>query len=480
MHRRQFIRDTTLAGGASLLGPFLVHARPFETFPVVRLPKAQRRFSSPAIENVIAGMRSRLKDPELAWLFENCFPNTLDTTVDFEVVNGNPDTYVITGDIDAMWLRDSSAQVWPYLPFMKEDPRLQQLVAGIIRRQTHCILLDPYANAFYKDPKKVSEWKDDLTGMKPGIHERKWEIDSLCYPVRLAHGYWKATGDDSVLEGDWKAAAQLVVKTFREQQRLNDKGPYHFQRRTSWATDGVPMGGYGYPTRKVGLIHSMFRPSDDATVYPFLIPSNLFAFWSLQQLADMAMHVQHTTLLNDTLPLIDSLLGAIKQYGIIDHPRYGKLFAYEVDGFGNYTLMDDANIPSLLSMAYLAGDNGSDLARDAAFFKSVYRNTRKVVLSANNPFYFRGKVAEGIGGPHVGLDYIWPMSIIMRAMTSSDPAEIKQCVQWLKTTHAGTGFMHESFHKDDAGKFTRKWFAWANTLFGELLLKVTKEHPGLV
>jgi meiotically up-regulated gene 157 (Mug157) protein len=132
--------------------------------------------------------------------------------------------------------------------------------------------------------------------------------------------------------------------------------------------------------------------------------------------------------------------------------------------------MDDANVRSLLALSYL--DNNID--------KSIYNNTRKFVLSQSNPFFFKGKAAEGIGGPHVGMDYIWPMSIIMRAMTSNNDAEIKQCIQWLKTTHAGTGFMHESFHKNDASKFTRKWFAWANTLFGELLLKVAKERPHLV
>jgi meiotically up-regulated gene 157 (Mug157) protein len=312
--------------------------------------------------------------------------------------------------------------------------------------------------------------------MKPGIHERKWEIDSLCYPIRLAYGYWKASGDTGVFDKDWKEAMRLVVKTFKEQQRLNDIGPYHFQRKTSWATDGVPMGGYGYPTKKVGLIHSMFRPSDDATVYPFLIPSNVFAFYSLQQLTGILLELHDTDLMNDCLGLMDGLLGAIMQYGIINHPVHGKIFAYEADGFGNYSIMDDANIPGILSIQYLAQDMGSDLANSSAFFKTVYSNSRKLVLSDRNPFFFKGKAAEGVGGPHVGMDYIWPMSIIMRAMTSANDAEIKQCIQWLKTTHAGTGFMHESFHKDDPKKFTRKWFAWANTLFGELLLKVAKER----
>jgi meiotically up-regulated gene 157 (Mug157) protein len=417
-------------------------------------------------------MKKKLKDPELGWLFENCFPNTLDTTVDFETKNGKPDTYVITGDIDAMWLRDSSAQVWPYLPFMKEDKNLQRLIAGVIRRQTQCILLDPYANAFYKDPDKISEWKDDLTQMKPGIHERKWEIDSLCYPIRLAYGYWQQTGDTTVFDNDWKEAMRLVVKTFKEQQRLDGNGPYTFQRRTSWATDGVPLGGFGYPTKKVGLIHSMFRPSDDATVFSFLIPSNLFALRSLKQLAmlSLELNLNEKKLYEDCLFLLDQLVGAINKYATVNHPQFGKIYVYETNGFGSHNLMDDANVPSLLSLSYL--DDNID--------KTICGNTRRFVLSQSNPFFFKGRAAEGIGGPHVGMDYIWPMSIIMRGITSTNDAEIRQCIQWLKTTHAGTGFMHESFHKDDPSKFTRKWFAWANTLFGELLLKVTKERPHLV
>ena len=469
MQRRRFIGQVGILGAGSLLAP-AVSLGAKKDFPVVRVPKAQRRFHSDAIENTIAGMKKRLKDPELAWLFENCFPNTLDTTVDFDAAQ--TDTYVITGDIDAMWLRDSSAQVWPYLPYMKEDKNLQQLIKGVIRRQTRCILLDPYANAFYKDPSKVSEWKSDLTEMKPGIHERKWEIDSLCYPIRLAHGYWKHTGDASVFDSEWKQAMQKLVKTFKEQQRKEGNGPYSFQRRTSWATDGVPMGGYGYPAKKIGLIHSMFRPSDDATVYPFLIPSNLFAVQALEDLANI-----YDQALKDEKPGFGlalfgrEIMTAVHQYGIFQHPQFGKVYAYEVNGFGSVNLMDDANVPSLISLPYLTGLPVKD---------AVYQNTRKLLLSTENPFFFKGRAGEGIGGPHVGMDYIWPMGITMRAMTSTDDQEIKHCLQWLKASHAGTGFMHEAFHKDDTSKFTRKWFAWANTLFGELLLILLHERPHLL
>ncbi|HMK02578.1 MAG TPA: glycoside hydrolase family 125 protein, partial [Ferruginibacter sp.] len=286
MDRKKFLQQTSFASAGLLMSNYSF-GKWNDDFPVVRVPESQRKFKSSAVEKLIDEVKKNTGNKEIGWLFENCFPNTLDTTIEFEIINGKPDTFVITGDIDAMWLRDSSAQVWPYLPLMKEDKNLQELIKGVINRQVKCILKDPYANAFYKDETKISEWKDDKTIMKPGIHERKWEIDSLCYPIRLSWGYWDATNDYSVFDKDWLAAMRLIVKTFKEQQRLENNGPYKFERTTSWATDGVPLGGYGYPTKKIGLIHSMFRPSDDATVYSFLIPSNFFAVVSLTQAAEM-------------------------------------------------------------------------------------------------------------------------------------------------------------------------------------------------
>ena len=472
MNRKKFIRQTSLASAALLMSDYSF-AKWKSDFPLVRTPEAQRKFKSPAVENLIAEIKKNIGNKEIAWLFENCFPNTLDTTVDFEIINGKPDTFVITGDIDAMWLRDSSAQVWPYLPLMKADKNLQELIKGVINRQVKCILKDPYANAFYKDETKISEWKDDKTEMKPGVHERKWEVDSLCYPIRLSYGYWKETGDVSVFDKEWQEAMRLIVKTFKEQQRLENNGPYKFERTTSWATDGVPLGGYGYPTKKIGLIHSMFRPSDDATIFPFNIPGNYFAIDCLSRL----FLLPKTVFKNDA-----KFLGEIENFWTelarqldkltIKHPEFGEIYPYEINGFGSYNLMDDANVPSLLSIPYLLGKEYSELIE--------YRNTRKLILSENNPFFFKGKAAEGIGGPHVGMDYIWPMSIIMRGLTSTDDKEIKNCLDMLQKTHAGTGFMHEAFHKDDATKFTRKWFAWANTLFGEFVWKVYKERKHLL
>ncbi|MGN6194922.1 MAG: glycoside hydrolase family 125 protein [Ginsengibacter sp.] len=471
MKRRIFLYQTSAAGLAMLAPPILKSKKLFSELPSKRPPLSERNFTSPAVEATITKMKKVIKDPKLAWLFENCFPNTLDTTVFLKMINGKPDTFVITGDIHAMWLRDSSAQVWPYLPFMKEDQKLQQLIAGVINRQTKCILIDPYANAFNEGP-TGSEWDKDLTKMKPELHERKWEVDSLCYPIRLAYNYWKLTDDISPFDSQWKEAMQLVIKTFKEQQRKENKGPYSFGRTTSWSTDTVPGNGYGNPIVPVGLIVSIFRPSDDATIFPFLIPSNFFAVVSLRQLSIMSSKILNDEKFSEECEaLANEVETALRKYAIVNHLECGKMYAYEVDGFGNQLFMDDSNVPDLLSLPYLQAVSIDD---------TIYQNTRKFILSDNNPYFFKGKYAEGNGSPHTLDDMIWPMSIIMRIITSKDDNEIVSCLKMLKNTNAGTGFMHESFNKDDPKNFTRKWFAWANTLFGEMILKLNNERPYLL
>lgn len=473
MNRRHFIQQSSLVSAGLLVNQPAVWATSAPDFPVVRTAAGQRNFKSAAVDQTIERMHKTIRDPELAWLFENCFPNTLDTTVQFSSRDGKPDTFVITGDIDAMWLRDSTAQVWPYLPLIKQDKPLQQLIEGVIRRQAECIRRDPYANAFYADATKEGEWKKDVTAMKPGLHERKWELDSLCYPIRLAHQYWKLTGDTSPFDASWLQAMKLALQTCREQQRKTNRGPYRFSRTTSWSTDTVPGDGYGNASRPIGLIHSIFRPSDDATVFPFYVPSNWFAVVSFRQLATMIdqMHKNEAAFASDCRALSNEVEGALKQHAIYNHPKYGKIYALEVDGYGNYLLQDDANVPNLLGLPYLGAFPASD---------PIYKNTRRFVLSADNPYFFKGKAAEGIGSPHTLVQNIWPMSLIMRGLTSTDDTEILAQLRQLKKNHAGTGFMHESFNQDDPTKFTRKWFAWANTLFGEFVLKVAAERPHLL
>jgi meiotically up-regulated gene 157 (Mug157) protein len=440
-----------------------------------RPPLAERHFTSPVIEETIQRVSRQIADPELALIFSNCLPNTLDTTVDPGTSGAKPDTFVITGDIDAMWLRDSSAQVWPYLPFCGKDPKLSSLIEGVIRRQTRCILIDPYANAFMRttSSKPLSWAVHDDTDMKPGVGERKWEIDSLCYTIRLAHGYWQATGNTAPFDGDWLEASRAIVRTFREQQRKHGHGPYHFQRASKQPTDSLPLDGYGNPARPVGLIYSGFRPSDDACIFPLFIPANLFAVTSLRQLSVMAAQLGNdAALANDCAALANEVSAALEQYGQIGTKQHGRIWAYEVDGYGNTLRMDDANAPGLLSLEYLGCVTPAG--------RPVYEDSRTFALSNDNPYFFRGLAAAGIGGPHVGLGYIWPMSIMFRAFTSSNSQETLQCLRWLRDTTAGTHFMHESFWKDDPTNYTRPWFAWANTLFGELILKLATEKPSLL
>ena len=470
MSRRQFLKTGGLALAAMTFQPasVLSSSGTFNQRYVSLRPSASKRsFISKAVDAAIEEAKPKIKDEKLRWMFENCFPNTLDTTVRYRVKNGRPDTFVITGDIDAMWLRDSSAQVWPYLPLMKKDKDLQLMVAGLVNRQTECILIDPYANAFNDGP-LGSYWETDHTQhMVKELHERKWEIDSLCYPLRLAYHYWQVTGDTSVFGAEWLEAIRNIYTTFCQQQRKEGVSPYKFQRKTERALDTLNNDGLGAPVRPVGLIVSCFRPSDDATTLQFLVPSNFFAVTSLRKAAEILETVnRETALAADCRALADEVEMALKRYATYNHPEFGTIYAFEVDGFGNHLLMDDANVPSLLAMPYLGDVDVND---------PIYQNTRCFVWSDSNPYFFSGKAGEGIGGPHIGYDMVWPMSIMMKAFTSRDDAEIKTCIKMLMDTDAGTGFMHESFHKDDATNFTRPWFAWQNTLFGELILKLVNE-----
>lgn len=430
-----------------------------------RPAEKDRLFVSDAVEVKINDVTSQLTNPKLAWMFRNCFPNTLDTTVHFDE-NGNGglgDTFIYTGDISAMWLRDSGAQVWPYVPYTIVDTKLRKMIAGTILRQFQLIKIDPYANAFNDGP-KGSEWESDRTDKKidPNVHERKWEIDSHCYPIRLAYKYWKTTGDASVFGEDWLDAIRITLDTFRDQQRKDGTGPYFFRRRTDRQLDTKCCDGWGNPARACGLIASSFRPSDDATTFEFLVPSNFFAVQSLRQAAEILLTVNsQVKLAKECNELADEVEKALKKHAVVEHPKFGKIYAFEVDGFGNAFMMDDANVPSLLSLAYLGAVPADD---------PIYQNTRDFVWSEWNPYFFKGKAGEGIGGPHIGYDMVWPMSIMMRAFTSDDDKEIKKCVEMLMETDAGTGFMHESFHKDNPKNFTREWFAWQNSLFGELII----------
>ena len=411
-------------------------------FPVVRIPEAKRRFKSVAVERTIERVKNSIGNMELAWMFENCFPNTLDTTVDFEMSGGRPDTYVITGDIDAMWLRDSSAQVFPYLSLTTEDVPLRQL-----NRRSHQPP-DPlrsgktlYANAFYKDEKKISEWKSDATDMKPGVHERKWEVDSLCYTIRLAYAYWKTTGDTSPFNDQWQERRHAhSANLSRTAAQTRPRPLHHFQRVTSTPTDSLPGRGYGNPAKPVGLIFSMFRPSDDATVFPFLIPSNFFAVVSLRQAADMLEQIRHAPRRRLSYHAANWPMMWKRPCANMPWPIPWALATFTRTKWtlsATRIALTTATSPASFPSPYI----GAVLPNDP-----IYLNTRRYVLSASNPYYCQGKACQKRpGGPHVGMDMIWPLGIITRGLTSTDDTENPRLPRHLAPhPHFNTGFMHEA------------------------------------
>ena len=423
--------------------------------PYSRPAAEKRTLRSETVDRAVAAVAAKIGDQRIRKMFEACYPNTLDTTVKGK-------GYVITGDIDAMWLRDSGQQVWPYLRFAKDDPAVRNLVRDLLVRQFDCLLHDPYANAFYDDEKRESQWKSDKTEMKPGVHERKYELDSLCYPLRLAHGYWKATGDKTPFGDRWLDAVGTVLATMREQQRKGgQRTSYRFERENAKATDTLTNAGWGPEVKPVGLIASAFRPSDDSCTYPFLVPSNFFAADVLEKTAEVLESANGAKRLADECrALAGEVREALRSHAVVKTEKYGEIYAFEVDGRGGALLMDDANAPSLLSLPYLCGVDKDD---------PVYLNTRRFVLSRDNPFWFEGKALKGIGSPHTEKGRVWPMSIIMRALTAQTSGEAKECLSALANCTAGTGFMHEGVDADDPAKYSRSWFAWANTLFGELV-----------
>lgn len=409
----------------------------------------------PLIDDVCDQMAQR---PKLTELFQRCYPNTLMTTMRL-AADGT--TFVVTGDIPAMWLRDSTAQVRPYLLPAATDPQIAAILAGVVRRQLRSILLDPYANAF-NETANGAGFQDDLTATHPAVWERKYEIDSLCYPLQLAYLLWQATGQTNHLDAEYEQAVRTILALWTcEQQHMTDS-PYQFQRRDCPPTDTLPNEGWGAPIAPTGMTWSGFRPSDDACTYGYLIPANMFAVVVLGYVATIARTVHHD---ERTAAAAETLAAAIergiREYAIVDHPEFGPIYAYETDGMGHYVLMDDANIPSLLALPYLGYCSEAD---------PIYRNTRAFVLSAANPYFYQGRAAQGIGSPHTSNHHIWPLALAMQGLTTSDQAERDALLDLLAATDADTGLMHESFHADDPQQFTRPWFGWANALFSELVL----------
>ena len=414
-----------------------------------------------SVDNLIREVKEKLQGREkLSCLFEKCYANTLHTTVR-EPADGG--TYVITGDIPAMWLRDSTAQMRPYLIPAKKDPALAKLIAGVVRRQFFYINIDPYANAYNETANGACWDKNDLQ-RNDWLWERKYEVDSLCYPIQLAYLLWKNTGCTSQFNEDFQRGADRIIQTFRREQNHEKNSSYRFVRENTYFTDTLSREGKGALVKgDIGLTWSGFRPSDDACTYGYLIPSNMFAVIVLGYLEEIEKIVYHSEQMQtEAACLRQQIEEGIGRYGIVETEDYGKIYAYEVDGFGQYNLMDDANIPSLLSLPYLGYRGDAE----------VIRNTRRFILSEANPYYYRGKFSCGIGSPHTPVRHVWQLALIMQGMTSADEREREDILRMLSETDAGTGLMHESMHVDDPSRYTREWFSWANALFREWILDI--------
>ncbi len=402
------------------------------------------------------------KCPEAAPFFKNCFLNTIETTV---TKLEDDSFFVITGDIPAMWLRDSAAQVKPYIRYANDDEDLKAILKSIIEKHAFYVCLDPYANAFNSKANPESH-NDETDFSHELIWERKYEVDSLCAPLYLAYEYYQTTLDSSIFTEQFKEMLSKIFETFKKEQNHFNNSSYFFNRKDCPALDTLSNNGKGEEVSYTGMTWSGFRPSDDRCKLGYLVPANMMAVCALKKAAEMAsIGYEDTKLESECRSLAFDIDEGIKEYGVITNERHGKMFVYETDGKGNFVLMDDANSPSLLSapyLGYIKADN------------EIYKNTRSFILSGNNPWYFEGSAAKGVGSPHTGLDKIWHISLSMQALTSTDAEEVKECIRMLTATDAGTGLMHEAFNKNDAADFTRPWFAWSNSLFAELLIRIAE------
>lgn len=395
---------------------------------------------------------------KIAATLEHALANTLDTTLQ----RGDHGIFVITGDIPAMWLRDSTCQMRPYLLFCQQHPELQQMISAVIQQQLFFITLDPYANAFNRQPNAAGH-KSDLTAMQPQVWERKYEIDSLCYPLQLAWQFWKITGSVSHFTETFSRACWQILDLWQTEQHHTARSPYRFQRPNPPAvTDTLGYDGKGAPVNYTGMTWSGFRPSDDACDWGYLVPANFFATVVLGYMAEIARDVLHdNSLCRKAAALKAAILEGINNHAVVQHPQYGEMYCYETDGAGHHRLMDDANVPSLLSLPLLGALKKDD---------PRYQNTRRFILSADNPTFRAGRFAQGIGSPHTPTGYIWPIALAVQGLTTSDPAEKLAMIQMMAATDADTGLMHESFDPDNPARFTRPWFSWANAMFCELVL----------
>jgi uncharacterized protein len=406
------------------------------------LPRPVPAVELDAVSRAAAGYN--VSDPRLESLYRNAL---LDTT---KLVTYAPDgtVYVKTGDIPAEWLRDASVQVRPYLFFAKGDMQVDTLLRGTIARMGKYLQVDPYGNAFTLNYR---------------VWEQKFELDSLAYPISLAWTYWKATGDASVFTGDLSLGFDKALDTMEREQ--------DHPRNSHYTHKELPDGGKGNPVAYTGMIWTGFRPSDDACKYNYLIPSEMMAVVALGELEEIERDVYHNLIkAQRAKALRDEVQTGIQTYGVVFTPNYGYVYAYEVDGRGNATLMDDANVPSLLSAPYLGYTTTSSF---------IYKNTRRFLLSKDNPTYYVGKLARGIGSQHTNDGFVWPLALLMEGFTAGSDAERKEVLGQLLASDPGDHLLHESFNPDDPTKFSRVDFGWPNALFSEFVLTTFEGVPRL-
>lgn len=443
-------------------------------------------------------MHSVISDPDLYRLFQNAYPNTLDTAIKWKgYANGTDEelTFVITGDINAMWLRDSSNQMQSYLPLLNassSNNSIASLYRGVINLQARYLLTSPYCNSFQPpvesnippaENPSASMDKVFPSYSNSSVFECKYELDSLAAFLEVSSNYYNATEDVAffgkyqwvnAIEAVLNVANAMMTPTYAADGSVN-KSPYTFTRQNSRASETLENDGLGNPTNNgTGLIRSAFRPSDDAAIYQLFIPANMMFARYLETTATIMSKLNTTnsaTLYQKMCDISGTLRSAIDAHGIIDHPVYGKIYAYEIDGYGGQTIMDDANIPSLLSAPFLGYLDALD---------STYENTRSLVLSATNPYFMRGPVLAAVGGPHNGPGYAWPMASIVRILTSDDEQEIAGQLKDIVSSTAQFGLIHESINAWNVTDWTRQWFSWANGLFGQMVLDLEDRKPEIL
>jgi len=466
-----------------------------------------RTFESELVEKVIRDLNASMIDRDLFRIFENAFPNTLDTTVRWHVDGTEDEThrshlwshgiepeawqglqsFIVTGDINAEWLRDSTNQLAQYQRLAKKDKRIENLILGAINTQAEYIIESPYCNAFQPPPPSRLNPSDNGQGdtvhpaYEPSkVFECKYELDSLAHFLALSNQFHDHTGSTAYLTPRWYEAVESLTQvldqqsksTFDEKSGRFERQMYRFQRTTNTGTETLNLGGNGNPLNYgSGLVRSAFRPSDDATTLGFFIPANAMMAVELKRAAIILSAAGSTNLAAELKARGDTIEKGVWEHGVVDHKKWGSVFAFEVDGYGSSILMDDANLPSLLALPLLG------------FLKPeerTYQNTRKMILSKDgNPYYLTGHEFSGIGGPHIGLQNAWPMSLLVQAMTSSDDDEIKRCLNDVKRA-SPLGLVHESVNVARVRDYTRSWFAWANSVFAQTILDVAERKPHLL